>query len=139
MDVNWCSDVSILNSVDDWTYPLFMLFFVISGAQLDLFSLPKVGLLGVIYIITRFSGKWLGSWLGATIRKCPKVVKDGIGWALMPQAGVAIGMATLAVTQLPQYGSQILTVILSATLVYEIVGPIATKTALQKAGEIHTN
>jgi hypothetical protein len=57
----------------------------------------------------------------------------------MPQAGVAIGMATLAVTQLPQYGSQILTVILSATLVYEIVGPIATKTALQKAGEIHTN
>ncbi len=138
--VNLRSDAErILNSVDDWTYPLFMLFFVISGAQLDLFSLPKVGLLGVIYIITRFSGKWAGSWLGATIRKCPKVVKDGIGWALMPQAGVAIGMATLAVTQLPQYGSQILTVILSATLVYEIVGPIATKTALQKAGEIHTN
>lgn len=127
----------ILNSIDDWTYPLFMLFFVISGAELDLFSLPKVGLLGVVYIITRFSGKYIGSYIAATIRKCPDVVRKGIGWALMPQAGVAIGMATLAVSQLPQYGSQVLTVILSATLVYEIAGPIATKTALQKAGEIH--
>lgn len=127
----------ILNCIDDWTYPLFMLFFVVSGAELDLASLPKVGLLGAVYIVVRFAGKYAGSYTAATVCGCEPVVRRGIGWALMPQAGVAIGMATLAVSQLPQYGSQILTVILSATLVYEIIGPVAAKTALQKAGEIH--
>lgn len=128
----------ILKCIDDWTYPVFMLFFVISGAQLDLATLPKVGLLGVVYILVRFGGKFFGSWIGGTITKQPAVVKDNIGWALMPQAGVAIGMATMALSQLPlEYGQQIQTVILSATLVYEIVGPIATKTALKRAGEIH--
>lgn len=127
----------ILNCIDDWTYPLFMLFFVISGAELDLASLPNVGVLGIIYITVRFAGKYAGSYTAASLCGCAPAVRRGIGWALMPQAGVAIGMATLAVSQLPQYGSQILTVILSATLVYEIIGPVAAKTALQRAGEIH--
>ena len=128
----------VLNSVDDWTYPLFMLFFVISGATLDLTSLPKVGVIGVIYIITRFAGKWIGSYIGASITHQPDVVKKNIGFALMPQAGVAIGMATLASTQLGGgFGPQVLTIILSATLVYELIGPIATKSALKRAGEIH--
>ena len=66
-------------------------------------------------------------------------MKDNIGWALMPQAGVAIGMATMALAQLPaEYGQPIQTVILSATLVYEVIGPIASKNALKRAGEIHT-
>ncbi len=129
----------ILGCIDDWTYPLFMLFFVISGAELNLGTLPKVGLIGIIYIFARFGGKFLGSWIGGTITHQPPVVKDNIGWALMPQAGVAIGMATMALAQLPlEYGQQIQTVILSATLVYEIVGPIASKNALKRAGEIHT-
>lgn len=128
----------VLNSVDDWTYPLFMLFFVISGATLDLTSLPKVGLIGIVYIITRFAGKWIGSYIGASITHQPAVVKNNIGFALMPQAGVAIGMATLASTQLGGgFGPQVLTIILSATLVYELIGPIATKSALKRAGEIH--
>lgn len=129
----------VLGCIDDWTYPLFMLFFVISGAELNLAILPKVGLIGIIYIFARFGGKFLGSWIGGTITHQPPVVKDNIGWALMPQAGVAIGMATMALAQLPlEYGQQIQTVILSATLVYEIVGPIASKNALKRAGEIHT-
>lgn len=129
----------VLGCIDDWTYPLFMLFFVISGAELNLATLPKVGLIGIIYIFARFGGKFLGSWIGGTITHQPPVVKDNIGWALMPQAGVAIGMATMALAQLPlEYGQQIQTVILSATLVYEIVGPIASKNALKRAGEIHT-
>jgi Kef-type K+ transport system membrane component KefB len=127
----------VLTSIDDWTYPLFMLFFVISGASLDLGSLPKVGLLGIIYVITRFTGKWIGSYIGACITKQPKVIKENIGFALMPQAGVAIGMATLALHQLPGYGAQVQTVILAATLIYELIGPIATKFALKRAGEIH--
>lgn len=129
----------ILGCIDDWTYPLFMLFFVISGAELNLGTLPKVGLIGIVYIFARFGGKFLGSWIGGTITHQPPVVKDNIGWALMPQAGVAIGMATMALAQLPlEYGQQIQTVILSATLVYEIVGPLASKNALKRAGEIHT-
>lgn len=139
--VNLCDTAErILGCIDDWTYPLFMLFFVLSGAQLDLGTLPKVGLIGIVYIVCRFGGKFLGSWVGGTITNQPAVVKDNIGWALMPQAGVAIGMATMALQQLPkEFGTQIQTVILSATLVYEIIGPLATKSALRRAGEIHAN
>ena len=130
----------ILGCIDDWTYPLFLLFFVISGAELNLTTLPKVGLIGIVYIFARFGGKFLGAWIGGTITKQPKVVKNNLGWALMPQAGVAIGMATLVLKQLPpEYSQVIQTVILSATLIYEIAGPLAAKMALQRAGEIHAN
>ncbi len=128
----------VLSCVDDWTYPLFLLFFVISGATLDLSSLPKVGLIGIVYVLTRFGGKWIGSYLGASLSKQPAVIKENIGFALMPQAGVAIGMATLASSQLGGgYGSQVLTIILSATLIYELIGPLSAKFALKRANEIH--
>lgn len=134
----WNESERILGCIDDWTYPLFMLFFVISGAQLNLSTLPKVGLLGIVYVFARFGGKFLGAWLGGGITKQPAVVRNNLGWALMPQAGVAIGMATMVLKQLPaEYSQLIQTVILSATLIYEIVGPLAAKTALQRAGEIH--
>ena len=127
----------VLGCVDDWTYPLFMLFFVISGASLDLGSLPKVGLLGLVYIVTRFGGKWVGSYLGSTLTHQPDVIRQNIGFALMPQAGVAIGMATLAAAQLPGYGTQVQTVILAGTLVYELIEPLSAKFALSRAHEIH--
>jgi Kef-type K+ transport system membrane component KefB len=134
----WNDSERILRCIDDWTYPLFMLFFVISGAQLNLSTLPKVGLLGIVYVFARFGGKFLGAWLGGGITKQPAVVRNNLGWALMPQAGVAIGMATMVLKQLPaEYSQLIQTVILSATLIYEIVGPLAAKSALQRAGEIH--
>lgn len=136
----WNESARILGCIDDWTYPLFLLFFVISGASLNLSTLPKVGLIGIVYIFARFGGKYLGSYIGGTITKQPDVVRKNIGWALMPQAGVAIGMATMVLKQLPtEYGQMIQTVILSATLVYEIIGPLAAKTALARAGEIHAN
>jgi Kef-type K+ transport system membrane component KefB len=129
----------VLGCIDDWTYPLFMLFFVLSGASLSVSTITKVGLIGIVYVLARFGGKFLGSWLGGVITHQPKVIKNNIGWALMPQAGVAIGMATMALQQLPlEYGQQIQTVVLAATLIYEIAGPIATKTALKRAGEIHS-
>ena len=129
----------VLGCVDDWTYPMFMLFFVISGASLDLGSLPKVGLLGIVYVIVRFVGKWIGSYLGSTVTHQPDVIRKNIGFALMPQAGVAIGMATLAASQLPGYGSQVQTIILAGTLVYELIGPLAAKFALSRAHEIHAS
>lgn len=128
----------VLTSINDWTYPLFILFFVLSGAELDVTALPKVGFLGILYIVLRFFGKWMGAYIGATISHQPKVVKDYIGFALMPQAGVAIGLATLVMKDMPgEMGAQIQTIILSATLIYELVGPLSTKYALKKANEIH--
>ena len=114
-----------------------MLFFVISGAELNLSILPSVGLVGVLYIIFRSLGKYSGAFVGAAITHSPKTVRNYLGMTLLPQAGVAVGMAQMAVAELPpEYGTKIQAVVLCATLVYEIVGPVITKISLSKAGEI---
>lgn len=125
-----------LDTVDSWTPPLFMLFFVISGAELKMDVLSTVGLLGVTYIIVRSIGKYFGAYLGSTLVKAPEKVRKYLGITLLPQAGVAIGMAQLTLTQLPSIGDKIQAVVLCATLVYELVGPFLTKEALIKAGEV---
>ncbi|MDD4832555.1 MAG: cation:proton antiporter [Clostridia bacterium] len=125
-----------LNMLEQWTYPLFMLFFVISGAELRVDVILSVGVIGVVYIVARSIGKYFGASLGAKVVKADKNVVKYLGFALLPQAGVAIGMATLVVTMIPEYGVQINTVILCATFIYELFGPMLTKMALTKAGEI---
>lgn len=122
--------------VDKWTSPLFMLFFVISGAELDLQVLTTVGLLGVAYIVMRSLGKYFGTVLGAVVVKSDKKTRWYLGLTLLPQAGVAIGMAQIVMTQLPEYGAQIRAVVLAATFIYELVGPVITRIALVKSGEI---
>ncbi|HHU32663.1 MAG TPA: cation:proton antiporter [Clostridia bacterium] len=135
--VNFRDDAEkILNLSDQWTPPIFMLFFVISGAELDLSVLPTVGLIGVVYILARSLGKYFGTYFGSTVVKANDNIKKYLGFTLLPQAGVAVGMAQMAMTQLPQYGKGIRAVVLSATLIYELVGPVITKIALTKAGEI---
>ncbi len=127
----------VLDGTDRWTPPLFMLFFVISGADLDLSILPTVGLLGALYILARTVGKYFGAMAGSAMAKAEPSVRKYLGFALLPQAGVAVGMAQIAVAELPQaYGPKIQAVVLCATLVYEIVGPVLTKFSLKKAGEI---
>ncbi len=126
----------ILDGADRWTPPLFMLFFVISGAELDLAVLPTVGLLGILYLVARSLGKYFGTYFGALAVKSDKNIRKYLGAALLPQAGVAIGMAQIVMSQLPQYGSQVRAVVLTATLIYELVGPLITKIVLTKAGEI---
>ena len=127
----------VMDVEEHWTAPLFMLFFVISGAELDLGALPAVGLLGLVYLVMRSAGKIGGAWLGATVTKSHKNIRKFLGITLLPQAGVALGMAQLAVVNLPaESGNQIRTVVLAATLIYELVGPLLTKMALTKAGEI---
>lgn len=136
--VNFSRDAEkILNKCDDWTPPLHMLFFIISGAELDLAIVPSVGLLGVAYLVARSLGKYFGAYAGAVIVKADSNIKKYLGITLLPQAGVAIGLAQIALTQLPAYGQEIRAVVLCATLVYELVGPLLTKMALQAAGEIH--
>lgn len=127
----------VLEGNDRWTPPIFMLFFVISGADLDLSVLPTVGILGVLYIIARSIGKYFGARLGAGMVKADANVRKWLGFTLLPQAGVAVGMAQIALTRLPgDLGAKVQAVVLCATLIYEIVGPVLTKMALAKAGEI---
>lgn len=131
--------VRVLELVDAWTPGLFMLFFVFSGAELDFSILPAVGVTGVVYLIARSVGKYSGSYFGAALSGAEKTVKHYLGITLLPQAGVAIGMAQMvaASPDLPyELARQVVTVALFATLVYELVGPVLTKIALKKAGEI---
>ena len=147
---NFVSDSNrTLDVMDRFTSPIYMMFFVISGASLDLtIFFNKDGLIvviiAVVYVIFRFIGKWIGAFSGATITRCEPQVKKYLGFALIPQAGVAIGLATTAytlfsnnpVSDTSHAGSLILAIVLTSTLIYELVGPMVAKFALNKAGEI---
>lgn len=121
---------------DAVTPPIFLLFFVTSGAGLDVTILPKIGAVGLIYVVFRVIGKITGAYVGAKIMHAPKNVCRYLGATLVPQAGVAIGLTIAAQSVVPDYAPQIRAVILCGTLIYEIVGPVLTKISLSKAGEI---
>lgn len=135
--VNLKKDIEkTLTKLTDFTVPIYMLFFVISGASLKFDVLMKVGTIGVLYIVCRVIGKYLGAYMGTALMKSEKQVRKYLGVTLIPQAGVAIGMAQLSLRNMPELGETIQAVVLSATLVYELVGPVCAKFALYKAGEI---
>ena len=128
----------LMERVDKWTAPLFVLFFVISGAELELgvFTNLLMVLVGIVYIVFRCIGKYSGAYISAKISKCdPKIVKY-LGITLFPQAGVALGMAMKA-KEFGEIGEMVSTITLFAVLIYELVGPALTKTALLKAGDIN--
>jgi Kef-type K+ transport system membrane component KefB len=127
---------SILKLTDSITPPIFVMFFVVSGMELNLSVLPQIGVMGILYVVCRIVGKVAGAYLGAVIMKAPENIKKYLGFSLVPQAGVAIGLSLLAAQMLPEYGQTIRAVILSATLIYELVGPAITRVTLKKAGEI---
>ncbi len=134
---NFSQDTNkLMKLADNITPPIFILFFVASGAGLKLSVLPSVGLVGIIYIVVRVIGKMFGASLGAVISKADKNTRKYLGPALIPQAGVAIGLSLAAANVVPQYATEIRTVILCGTLIYELVGPVIAKTCLKKAGEI---
>ncbi len=126
----------IMERVDHWTAPLNILFFVLSGAELDLgvLSKPLVLLVGVVYILSRSPGKFCGAYASCAATGCDDKIKKHLGITLLPQAGVALGMA-LTVQSLTQ-GAMIRNVVLFSVLVYELVGPTLTKRSLMAAGEI---
>ena len=152
----------IFERMELFTPPIFMLFFVISGASLNIYIFAGenaiiVVIIALIYLIFRAIGKWFGAFTSAKATKAPDTVQKYLGFALIPQAGVAIGLASTAsqtlvsegqamvdelgnITatgqNLVSFGGMILAIILASTLVYEIIGPIITKIALTKAGEI---
>lgn len=126
----------IMNITDNFTPPILMLFFVLSGAELNISLLPQIGIIGIAYVISRVIGKLLGAYVGAKCMKAPPVVAKYLGFSLIPQAGVAIGLSLIAESTVPQYGAVIRAIVLCGTLIYEIVGPVITKLALKGAGEI---
>lgn len=134
----------MMEGTDRWTPVVLMLFFILSGAELDIrmfFESPAILICIVIYILFRCLGKYFGTFIGATITKSDKHVRNYLGITLFPQAGVAIGMATMcnnefAKAGLPEIGQKIVTITMCAVLIYELVGPVLTKWSLAKAGEI---
>jgi Kef-type K+ transport system membrane component KefB len=134
---NICStSEELMDRVDNWVMPLNILFFVISGAELDLEILanPVTILVGVIYILARSAGKYYGSAVSCKLTKQSKPITDNLGITLLPQAGVALGMAMTAASL--ENGDLARNVVLFAVLVYELVGPALTKRSLLAVGEI---
>ncbi|NOR64721.1 MAG: hypothetical protein GQ468_01740 [Candidatus Scalindua sp.] len=122
-----------VNSVD---WPLYVMFYVLAGANLDIGLLSSLGLIGSVYIISRIVGRIGGAYAGAIIAGTEQSIRKYMGLALMAQAGVAIGLAMMAKASLPHTGGAILNTIIATTVVYEIFGPVATRYALLKAKNI---
>lgn len=127
----------LMERADRWTAPLYVFFFVVSGAGLELsvFKDPWVVLIGVIYVLIRALGKYAGAFIGCVATKQEKKVTDNLGIALFPQAGVALGMCVTA-SQLEGDGEIIRNIVLFAILIYELIGPTLTKWALTRSGDI---
>jgi NhaP-type Na+/H+ or K+/H+ antiporter len=132
------SSEELMAKTERWTAPLFILFFVLSGAELDLsvFKSGAVVLVGVVYIIFRSAGKMLGASFSSKLMKCEPTIQKYLGITLLPQAGVALGMSIQVAAELGQEGAIIRSIILFSVLIYELIGPLLTKIALTKAGEI---
>ena len=128
----------LMERCDRWTAPLFIIFFVISGAQLKLsvFADVAVVLIGLLFILFRSAGKYIGTYFSASATHCDGKTTKYLGVTLLPQAGVALGMSLTAMELGGAYGSLIRNIVLFAVLIYELVGPMLTKMALSRAGEI---
>ncbi len=127
----------LMAASDKWTSPLFALFFVISGAELELgvFADMSIVLIGVVYILFRSAGKYIGTFASAKLTRCEPQICKYLGITLLPQAGVALGMCATAMQIGPQ-GSLVRNITLFAVLIYEMVGPLLTRQALTAAGDI---
>jgi len=127
----------VFESIDDFTSPVYILFFTLAGASLDLSILISVGFVGFAYVLARAGGKMLGAWSGAKIMKANPMVTKYLGLGLLPQGGISIGLLVLVRQQLPEFAVAIGTIIMFSVLIYEVTGPIFAKLAIQKAGEIN--
>ena len=128
----------IMHKTERWTAPIYVLFFVLSGAELDLrvfADLAVVGI-GIVYILARSAGKILGATGSARLTKCEPSICKYLGITLLPQAGVALGMSATVAAEFGEAGAIIRNIILFSVLIYELAGPIMTKMALTAAGEI---
>ena len=124
------------HAIEDIELPFMILFFVLAGASLEIGGLSQIGYIGAAYIILRVVGRIVGAWPGAAIADAGPLVKKWMGIALMPQAGVALGMALVATHRFPETSDVIFPVVIGTTILFELIGPIMTRTALVRAGEV---
>ena len=135
--VNVTDDKALFKQINRVSPPISMLFFVLSGMRLNIGALQTVGIIGVSYFAIRIIGKYLGSYFGCRMIHSPPEVQKYLGLALIPQAGVSIGLAALATRILPpDSGTLINTIILSSSVLYEMIGPMSAKYALVRSGAI---
>ncbi len=129
---------AVFGAVKAMDTPVYVVFFVLSGAGLHVELLRSVGLLGIGYVIFRVVGKVAGAAVGGALTKAPAVVQKYLGFGLVPQAGVALGLSLLVKQQFPGIGDMISTTIVASTVIYELIGPIFSKMGITLAGEVGT-
>lgn len=127
----------VFSLTQDFTSPVYLLFFTLAGASLDIKVLAQVGMLGIGYIFARALGKILGSWIGAKSVNADEAIVKYLGLSLLPQGGISIGLSIIVRQELPQYSVAIVTIIMFSVLIYEVLGPVFAKIAIGKAGEIN--
>lgn len=129
--INLSNNNHLFKQINNFTPPILTIFFVLSGMRLDVPALASAGIIGVVYFVVRIVGKYAGAYLGALVCKCPDEIKNYLGLALIPQAGVSIGLAALGQRILPpEIGGLLSTIILSSSVLYELIGPASAKAAL---------
>ena len=135
--INLTRDKKLFRQINSFTPPVMSVFFIVSGMNLDLNALKTVGAIGVSYFVIRIVGKYMGTYLSCLFTKTSRQIRNYMGFALIPQAGVAIGLAFLGQRMLPpETGNLMLTIILSSSVLYEMVGPVSAKAALVLSGSI---
>lgn len=136
--INLTSDKKLFHQIDRFTPPILSCFFILSGMRLNVRALKTAGIMGVAYFLVRIVGKYAGAYLGCLICKTDRKVRNYLGVALIPQAGVSIGLAVLGQRILPQeMGMLLSTIILSSSVLYELTGPVSARKALVLSGAIH--
>ena len=125
-------------AIEGIEWPFLVLFFVLAGASLDLSVLGRAGLALVVYVVMRVVGMALGCWCGARAVGADPAVQRWMGMALLPQAGVALGMALVAARRFPEVGNSLLALVIATTAFFELVGPVLARYALSRAGETHS-
>ena len=121
------------HAIEDIEWPFMVIFFVLAGASLEFGTLRDIGLFGAAYVVSRITGKVLGAALGGRFSRACRVTCRWIGVAMLPQAGVAMGMALVATNLLPEYSQLVLSVVISTTVFFELIGPPFTRLALRRA------
>lgn len=121
------------HAIESIESPLMVIFFVLAGAQLEFDAVMSIGVIGLVYLLSRAVGKILGAWLGSLASDTDVTTRRWLGMAMLPQAGVPIGMALVAANQFPEYRQTLLTLVISSTVIFEITGPLFTRLALSRS------
>jgi len=124
------------HTIEGIAEPFLTMFFLLAGMRLELVGFEALSVLAGVYVVARVVGRLVGGWIGARLGGAAPVVARRVGWCLLPQAGVSVGLALLAADRFPGVGETVLHIVIATTIFFEVVGPILTRWQLQAAGEL---